>query len=209
MRLNVQFKKCHVFALAAAAWIFAVTPQAIGDSATVPQYTSNGELLAPVGFGNWMFVGSNLGLGYKQGVPEMTALEGTRADQQRFHNIYMNPEAYGYFLARGEFPDPTILVMDVFKAEDKEPKGVLASGVYNGERVGLQVAVKNSHRPDGSKTPWAYYIFMDQSDPSRKLLASATAQTDKECETCHKQHASKDNVWVQFYPILRDVLRQK
>jgi hypothetical protein len=51
---------------------------------------------------------------------------------------------------------------------------------------------------------------MDPSDPSKKLLASATAQQpDKECETCHKQHASKDNVWVQFYPILRDVLRQK
>jgi hypothetical protein len=209
MRLNVPFKKCHVFALAAAVWIFASAPQADADSATAPQYTPDHELLAPVGFGNWVFVGSNLGLGYKQGLPEMTALEGRRADQQRFHNIYINPEAYGHFLASGEFPDPTILVMEVFAAADKEPKDVLASGVYNGEQVGLQAAVKNSHRPDGSKTPWAYYIFMDQSDPSKKMLASASAKDDTECEVCHAQNASKDNVWVQFYPILRKALKSK
>ncbi len=209
MRINGRIRRCHIFALAAAAWGFASVPQANADSATAPQYTADHELLAPVGFGTWIFVGSNLGLSYKHGVPEMTALEGTRADQQRFHNIYINPEAYGYFLASGEFPDPTILVMEVFAAADKEPKGILASGVYDGERVGLQVAVKNSHRPDGSKTPWAYYIFMDQSDPSKKLLSSAAAQPDKECEVCHAQHASKDNVWVQFYPNLRKALKSK
>jgi hypothetical protein len=205
MRLNVQIKRCHVFALA-AAWIFASPPQAIGDSGTVPQYTPNGDLLAPVGFDTWVFVGSNLGLSYKKGLPKMTAREGTRADQQQFHNIYINPEAYAAFLASGEFPERTILVMEVFAAADKEPKGVLASGVFNGERVGLEVAVKNSHRPDGSTTPWAYYDLTDPADPS-KVRASAPAKPDECCETCHRQHASKDNVWVQFYPILRKVLK--
>jgi hypothetical protein len=96
--------------------------------------------------------------------------------------------------------------MEVFAAADKEPKGVLASGVFNGERVGLEVAVKNSHRPDGKPTPWAYYDLTDPADPS-KVLASAKAHPDEDCETCHRQHASKDNVWVQFYPILRKVLK--
>ena len=165
---NVRIKRCHVFGLAAAALIFASAPQANGDSA--PKYTPNGELLAPVGFGTWVFVGSNFGLSYKQGLPEMTAREGTRAVQPRFHNIYINPEAYAYFLASGEFPEPTILVMEQFAAADKEPKGVLASGVFNGERVGLEVAVKNSHRPDKSTTPWAYYEFTDQADPFYPIL---------------------------------------
>lgn len=137
----------------------------------------------------------------------MTAREGTRAGQPQFHNIYINPEAYASFLAYREFPERTILVMEVFAAADKEPKGVLASGFFNGERVGLEVAVKNSHRPDGFTTPWAYYIFMDPADQSKKVLASAKAQADDQCETCHRQHASKDNVWVQFYPILRNLLK--
>ncbi len=93
------------------------------------------------------------GLAYKQGLQEATALVGVRAEVARFHNAYITPEAYAHFLATREFPDPTILVMEIFAAADKEPKGVLAKGVFNGERVGIEVAMRNSRRPDGSKTP--------------------------------------------------------
>jgi hypothetical protein len=80
---------------------------------------------------------------------------------------------------------------------------VLANGFFNGRRVGLEVAVKNTTRPDGKTTPWAYYNFTDQSDRA-KVLASATAFPDAACANCHQRHASTDNVWVQFYPTLRD-----
>ena len=79
----------------------------------------------------------------------------------------------------------------------------LASGVFNGRRVGLEVAVKNASRPDGKTTPWAYYNFTDPSDRS-KVLASATAFPDEVCANCHRRHASIDNVWVRFFPTLRD-----
>ena len=43
------------------------------------------------------------------------AREANRAqDGQLFHNVYINPEAYAHFAATKEFPDPTILVMEVF-----------------------------------------------------------------------------------------------
>jgi hypothetical protein len=38
-----------------------------------------------------------------------------------------------------------------------------ASGVFNGRRVGLEVAVTNTSRPDGNATPWAYCNFRDPS----------------------------------------------
>ena len=171
----------------------------------VPRYNVAHELLPPADFETWVFVGSNLGMAYRQSLSAMTATEAARADEQRFHNIYINPEAYAHFLEKRGFPDPTILVMENFAAADKEPKGVLASGVFNGKRVGVEVAVKNSSRPDGSKTPWAYYVFTDPEDPSR-VLPSAQAFPDNICESCHKQHASTDNVWVQFYPTLRKLL---
>ena len=63
--------------------------------------------------------------------------------------------------------------------------------------------MKNSSRPDGKTTPWAYYNFTDQSDRS-KVLASAAAFPDTACANCHQRHASTDNVWVQFYRTLRD-----
>src|SRR5262245_15061239 len=184
----------------------ALSLQANSQQATVPQYTPNGELLAPVGYETWVFVGSNLGLAYRDGLPVMTPREAGRADQSRFHNVYINREAYAYFLANGVFPSPTILVMEVFAAADKEPSGIVAKGVYNGERAGFEVAVKNTSRPDGQTTPWAYYDFTDPADPS-KLTASAPAFPDRICENCHRQHASRDNVWVQFYPTLRKLLK--
>ena len=64
--------------------------------------------------------------------------------------------------------------------------------------LGVQVAVKNSHRPDGSTTPWAYYRFPDGSGASQ-----AQAEKDGACFECHAEHADLDHVWTQFYPILR------
>jgi hypothetical protein len=96
--------------------------------------------------------------------------------------------------------------MDVFAAADKEPQNVVAKGVFNGERIGLEVAVKNSSRPDGRKTVWAYYDFTDRSDPS-KLKATAPAFPDESCETCNRHRAGVDHVWVQFYPTLRALIK--
>jgi hypothetical protein len=48
--------------------------------------------------------------------------------------------------------------------------------------------------------PWAYYTLMNPFQPSPVMAPSAPAHDDVECYDCHKAHASKDNVWVQFYP---------
>ena len=191
---------------AAAAFCFtivALTPQAQAQLADEPRYTPSGELLLPNGFETWVFVGSNLGLSYAPDAAAAAAAPPPRPERQQFHNVSINKAAYDYFLANDRFPDKTVLVMQVFEAADKEPKGILASGLFNGRRVALEVAVKNASRPDGKTTPWAYYNFTDPSDRS-KVLASAPAFPDQACANCHQRHASIDNVWVQFYPALRD-----
>src|SRR5215471_10696892 len=186
------------FALAAAG------PSAQSQSSNEPRYTPGGDLLLPNGFDTWVFVGSNLGLSYSPDAAAAASAPPPRAGrEQQFHNVSINKAAYDYFSANGRFPERTVLVMQVFEAADKEPGSVLASGVFNGRRVGLEVAVKNTSRPDGRTTPWAYYNFTDPSDRS-KALASATAFPDEACANCHAHHASIDNVWVQFYPTLRD-----
>ena len=155
-------------ALAAIAALasMTLTSEVSGQTySTAPQYTADGQLKVPVGFETWVFVGSNLALGYKDELKETTKLESLRASQQQFHNIYINPEAYAYFVANKEFPDKTVLVMDVFTAPDRDPKNILTAGFYNGKQIGLQVAVKNLNRPDGKTTPWAYYTLMNPFDP--------------------------------------------
>lgn len=178
------FRIAAVAGVAAFAWIALAPPvHSQGPSGTAPQYTPAGELLTPSGFETWVFVGSNLGLDYKHDLPVTTALENAHAEQQVFHNIYINPEAYAHFVATREFPEPTVLVMEIFRAADKEPKGVLSAGVYNGERIGLQVAVKNSQRPGPHIKPWAYYIPLDLHDPQHILHASRPAFADAKAAT--------------------------
>jgi hypothetical protein len=196
-------------AIGATALCFTVAApllQAQVQLADEPRYAPSGDLLLPNGFETWVFVGSNLGLSYTPDAAAAASAPPPRAARQQFHNVSINKAAYDYFLANGRFPDRTVLVMQVFEAIDKEPKGVLASGVFNGRRVGLEVAVKNASRPDGNTTPWAYYNFTDPSDRS-KVLGSAAAFPDEACANCHQRHASIDNVWVQFYPALRDLRR--
>jgi Cytochrome P460 len=148
---------------------------------------------------------ANLGLSYTLDAAAAASAPPSRAPRRPFHNVSINKAAYE-FLANGRFPERTVLVMQVFEAADKPPSDVLTAGVFNGRRVGLEVAVKNSSRPDGKTTPWAYYNFTDPSERT-KVLASAAAFPDQNCANCHQLHASVDNVWVQFYPALRDARR--
>ena len=57
--------------------------------------------MLPTGFETWVFVGSNLGLSYKQDLFAMTANEAARANPQQFHNVYLSTSAYADFLANG------------------------------------------------------------------------------------------------------------
>jgi hypothetical protein len=169
-----------------------------------PKYTKDKELVLPSGYRSWEFVGADLALKYNPDVDRPAQTTNARQEDLEsgdFHNVYIDRAAYEHYLETSEFPDPTMLVMEVFRAEKKDADGILKGGRFQGKRIGLEVAVKDSNRPGGG-VPWAYYILQDSKDS--KPNESAPAMPDGACYDCHKKHASKDNVWVQFYPILRD-----
>lgn len=213
MTTQSWFQACAVACAASLTWAVNTQPSG-GQTGARPQYSADGKLLQlPAGFETWVFVGSNLGLAYDKGLVVTDAREAARAaGPQFFHNVYISPEAYAHYAATGQFPDPTILVMEVFLAADKDTKGVLASGVFNGERRGVEVAVKDTRRPPGhhaegdAPTPWAYYVFMNPFVAQPVLRMTARAQPSADCQKCHEQHSGPDDhVWVQFYPTLRKV----
>jgi hypothetical protein len=186
-----------------------LTQQASAQS-VVPKYDGD-KLLFPSGFRTWIFVGSNVGLAYKEELEKLALKAAKQADKQLFHNIYINPEAYAHFRDTNEFPDPTILVMDMFASATSEPQHIVTKGSYNGDWLGNLVAVKNSARPpgpDGDKTIWAYYTFKPDPAHPTQPIASVAAEKKTMCNDCHQSHGLKDNVWVQFYPTLRDLLKK-
>jgi cytochrome P460 len=165
-----------------------------------PQYDAKGDLKRPTGFQTWVFVGANIGLRYHKDLPDTAPRkqdEVKKTGPGEFHNVYIRPEAYEHYVKTGKFPDLTVLVMDVYEAKERDEKGIVSKGLFPGAERRIEVAVKNSKRPDGSKTDWAYYDF------DKPTKATASAFRNAACYDCHLKHADVDNVWVQFYPVLR------
>lgn len=198
------------FALVAA---IVASPHAISESKKEaversdmiqPEYTSEGHLILPTGYRTWIFVGSSMGLSYfGKEAPEGPGV---------FHHIYIQPEAYRHYIETGEFADKTILVMENYSAGSKENNTAgalfegkdfdILHGYFEDKRVGLEVALKDLERfEDG----WAYFNF---SSP-KGLKETGAAFPKRVCWDCHNTHGADDNVFVQFYPVLREPLEKR
>jgi Cytochrome P460 len=157
---------------------------------TAPQYDSSGALIRPQHFETWVFVGSSTGLTYEPGLAPRGAGE--------FHDVYIRPESYAEFARTGKFPEKTVLVLALYPPEDKVAPA--RAGYFEGDLEGMASAVKDHERfPDG----WAYFNF----GAGGRLKETATANPKQTCFSCHQQHAADDNVFVQFYPILRPIMK--
>ena len=152
------------------------------------RFTSENEFIRPQEYRRWIFAGSSLGLVYEG--------EEQADGSERFHNVYINPAAYDANAKTGEFPAGTVLMLEIMTAREKT--SILNGGRYEDRLVGLAAAVK---APDRFKEKWAYFSF---TDPGKPFLEKAAANKPEECWTCHKQHGADDNIFVQFYPTLRD-----
>lgn len=169
---------------ALAAFLIAVLAPAAGPDE--PRFTDNKELVRPQGYREWVFVGSSLGMSYQEGQPKR---------EPKFHNIYLKPAAYQHFQKTGGFAEGTILVMEVANAASQS--SINRHGQFQDRFIGIEAAVKDSSRfPE----KWAYFSFIGE-DGSPKKTAKAFPQDA--CWSCHNEHGSVDNVFTQFYPVLR------
>jgi hypothetical protein len=101
-----------------------------------------------------------------------------------------------------------VLVIDRYLAQKKEPHDILSAGSFDGDQYGALVAVKDSRRPEGSrpdKTDWSYYVFSADEIAKPGAEEPVSDVSLSVCAACHKKNGLVDNVWVQFYPILRDL----
>lgn len=132
-----------------------------------------------------MFVGSSLGLSYSPGQPAT----------EMFHETLMEPTAYQHFVESGTFREGTMLALILHgTAENVLPA---RHGRFASEVHGVEMAVKDaSHRAEG----WAYYNFGGMSG----LRTTSQAMPKETCYGCHVQHAKRDNVFLQFYPLLAE-----
>lgn len=151
-----------------------------------PIYESKAILKAPQGYRDWYFAGSNLGISYSENASK----------DPNFKNIYIPKSAVDTFKRTGTFPEKTMLIMEVYQAaKDASPA---KQGQFEGKFIGIEVAVKDK---EAVQEGWAYYNFIGDKGEQKQ---TAKAFPKQACWNCHKEHGAKDNVFVQFYPRLRD-----
>src|SRR3989442_1436825 len=120
----------------------------LGSAETMfqPRFLDDNQLARPEGYREWMFVGSNLNMGYS---------EGPAPKESRFHNIYIQREAYRQYAGTGKFPDKTVLVMEVIAAGTNA--SINKKGQFEDKPIGIEVALKDEKR---FAEKWAYFNFI-------------------------------------------------
>ncbi len=153
-----------------------------------PHFGEGNRLIRPESYHEWVFVGSSLGMSYDEGK--------AHSHPPDFHNVYIQPEAYREFRSTGKFPDKTLLILEIVSAGGNA--SINKRGQFEEQILGIEAAVKDEKRfPE----KWAYFNFIG---PGGKPLTQAEPFRKQACWSCHNQHGAVDNVFVQFYPVLRE-----
>jgi hypothetical protein len=171
-----------------AAALAAAGPHGGSATRSMPRFLGD-SLLLPDGVERWVLAGASLGLAYT----EPSGADIAQADGALFHNVYLEPAAYEDYRRTGRFPEGTMLALALYQPRSKV--GPSRQGLFEGERVAVELAVKDGRRFRGG---WAYFSFGNDPPGSRALPLPREA-----CERCHAEHAADDHVFVQFYPTLR------
>ena len=167
---------------------FASAREGVRDGSgapVMPAYDAQKRLLLPADYRQWILVGSSLGMGYSEG----------RGGMEMFNHVLMEPTAYEHYRRTGKFREGTQFVLLLHGLGE----GVLPqrTGHFADEIHGVEMAVKDSTAfEDG----WAYFGFGGMGDIRDRAMAFDSAS----CNSCHAEHAAQDNVFLQFYPLLRE-----
>ena len=169
-----------------AIFSFAAFPQTTGQN---PEYTSDAQLRLPEHYREWIYLSSGFDMSYN---PAM------QMGQHMFDNVFVNPEAFRAFMKTGQWPDKTIFVLETRRAESKG--SINQAGNYQDTSVmGLDVHVKDEARFPGK---WAFFGF--GTGKTAKMIPQST-----DCYSCHTSHGAVDSTFVQFYPTLLPIAKDK
>jgi len=177
-----------------AAFSFAVRAQ---DSAVDgPQYTTGDSLIRPADYREWIFLSSGLGMTYE------TPAAGAQPTPQIFQNVFVNPSSYRVFMETGAWPDQSIFILELRRSGTDA--SINRAGRFQTELFALEAEVKDARFPDG----WAFFEF-GRADALSDAAAPLTGTQAAPCVECHSEHTAVERTFVQFYPTLLDVARDK
>ena len=157
-----------------------------------PRFGTDNELARPENYREWIYLSSGIGMSYS---PSTNSASNPNPP---FDNVFVTPSAYRSFLQTGTWPEGTMFVLELRGSASEG--SINKQGRFQQQVLGIEVEVKDSSRFPGK---WAFYEF-GRAAPTAKPLPSSAS-----CYSCHEQNGAVDNTFVQFYPTLADIARQK
>lgn len=182
-------------ALASTLLLGVLSPQAAApvSASDGPVINADKELQFPAQYREWVYLGSGVDMSYNT--------KEEASDHSMFNTVFVNPSSYRAFLKTGTWPDGTALVLEnsgAVHGGEKQASLNKHGLTQTGEIMGMEVHVKDSSLPGG----WGFYAF-DGMKAARIIPQTAP------CYSCHQQHAAVDTTFVQFYPTLLAVAKDK
>lgn len=184
-----------ILAGAASAVVFSLSTHGQQAQTGGPRYTNGTNLIRPIDYREWPFLGSGLGLTY-EGDAARSALSPA------FTNVFVNPSSYRAFMQSGKWPNRTVFVLEIRRSgtEAAPNKG----GRFQTDLSVLEAEVKDDRFPDG----WAFFNF-GRGTALTEAAAPLSGEAVARCVECHTKQTAVERTFVQFYPTLLDVARQK
>lgn len=147
------------------------------------------KMAVPENYRQWVFLTSSLDLNYASAAPP---------GHHMLDNVFVNPEAYSTFQKTGTWPVGTILIKENRMAESA---GTLSkAGQFQTGVMSLEIHIKDGTRFAGK---WSFFASPDGKAPGTLFAQSAN------CYSCHQDHGAVDTTFVQFYPTLMPIAKEK
>jgi hypothetical protein len=188
IRTGVAAGIAVLFGIAGMFYALAVKAALPERQTALVEFTPDGKLKKPDGYRNWVYVGA---------VVTPNDLNDGEATFPEFHSVYMDPESFAHFEKTGEYRDGTVMIKELIGVGAKEATS--GKGYFMGDFRGLEASIKDSKRFKDEPGNWAYFSFGHKYP----LKAEATKNAAASCNACHETSAAKDDVFSQYYPVLR------
>ena len=159
------------------------------------RYLNGTSLVRPIDYREWPFVGSALGLTYEDETASSDA-------PPNFTNVFVNPSSYRAFVETGGWPSGTVFVLELRRSQTDAATN--KGGQFQGDLLSLEAEVKDDRFSDG----WAFFNF-GRGTELAEVAAPLSGAAAAPCVQCHTNETAVERTFVQFYPTLLQVARQK
>jgi len=156
--------------------------------ATAVKAQDTDTMAVPADYRQWVFLTSSL---------DLNTTPRPAPGHHMLDNVFVDPAAYQAFLKTGAWPDKAVLIKENRMAESA---GTLSkAGQFQVGVMNLEIHIKDRARPG----QWAFFVSADGKAPGKLMPQSAS------CYSCHQDHGAVDTTFVQFYPTLMPVAKDK